>query len=171
MQRSKMWWGAAYLVVILIGVASCSGDSTPTTPSQPSDVAGTWSFVGQRLSDTCQALGYWQLQNITPPTTLTEVLNVTATGNPLIGQHVSGNLLTGTWQFSGLFINTGFSLAVLTPMVYPAVNGCILQERAEMLVPAIENDQGLGTFNVSYAGTETCSGSCQAVWTGIWTKQ
>ena len=171
MQRSKMWWGAACLVVILAGVAACSGDGTSTTPSEPSDVAGTWSFAGQRLGDTCEALGYWQLQNLTSPTTLTEVLNVTGTGNPLSGQHVSGNLLTGTWQFSGLFINTGFSLAVLTPNVSDVGNGCILQERAEMLVPAIQDNQGLGTFSVSYAGEGTCSGSCQAVWSGIWTKQ
>ena len=171
MQRSKMWWGATCMVVILAGITACNSSSTPTTPSQPSDVAGTWSFVGTKLSDTCQDLGYWQLQNLTPPTTLTEILTVTATGNPLIGQHVTGNLLTGAWQFSGVFVNTGFFLTVLTPNVYNAGNGCTLEERAEMIVPAIQNNQGIGTFSVSYVGVGTCSGSCQAVWSGIWTKQ
>lgn len=171
MQRSQKWWGAACLLVVLAGVAACSSSSTSTSPTQPSDVAGVWAFVGTKISDTCQDVGYWELLNLTPPATLTEVLNVTATGNPLIAQHVTGNLLTGAWSFLGAFVNTGFSLAVVTPNVYNVADGCILEARAAVLVPAITNNQGIGTFSMSYAGAATCSASCRAVWSGVWTKQ
>jgi hypothetical protein len=61
-------------------------------------------------------------------------------------------------------------MAATDPYVYRNA-GEVIHFGSGIDIQNIENKAGTGSLNVTGACIEGCTGSCQTIWTGTWTKQ
>lgn len=160
MSHAKRWFSLFFLILSAFTVVSCGGSSS-TDPTPNANVAGRWSFSGRQTSDTCQ-FDFLSLS-------ATEVVNVEQNGTILTGQHLSGNLLSGNWLFTGSVNGNTFALAASNPLVYVS-SGCDFNLGTGMNVTNIQGTASPGTMNITAQGVRGCFDSCQAMYTGTWTK-
>ncbi len=127
------------------------------------DVAGEWVFEGIVTADTCSFLdtGF--------PEETSERILMFQDNTTLSAEHRLGDVLRGNWDFSGTLRGDVWELAANNPNEVTE-DGCTYSLGSGMEAHSINNNKGNGTFNVTINTISGCSGACQIVWSGVWTR-
>ncbi len=127
------------------------------------DVTGEWVFEGTVTADTCSFLdtGF--------PEDTSERILMHQDNTTLSAEHRLGDVLRGNWAFSGTLHGDVWELAANNPNE-ETEDGCTYSLGSGMEAHSIDNNKGNGTFNVTINTISGCSGSCQIVWSGVWTR-
>jgi type 1 fimbria pilin len=154
-------------VILTLGLLmSCSDDNdSPTSPLGPVNVSGTWSFSGQLTKNTCE---------FDTGTSRTGKFTFTQTGsNVSTGRVDHSDLGEGGeglyFYYSGTVNGNSVSLAATDPYVLQN-GGEVVHFGSGMEIQNISDDSGDGSLNITGQCVQGCSGSCQTIWTGTWTK-
>ncbi len=150
------------LVLMLVGVMSCKKSSSD--PSGPSilDVEGIWSFVGQLTQDTCG----FGVNSLIASINFNQVGNNVSTGRV---DFTFGNFQP-YFSYAGTLTGNNVSMAATDPYVLSG-GGVVEHFGSGIDVQNIQNNAGTGSLNFTDACIQGCTGSCQVIWTGTWTKQ
>ncbi len=152
------------LALMLVGVVSCSSSSDPSGPSIL-DVAGIWNFVGQLTQNTC---------NLDAVSTLGGNMTFNQNGSAVSTGQISLGIINGgsAWSFiySGTLTGSNVSMAAANPYVLTS-GGTVIHFGSGIEVQNIQDNAGTGSLNITGACIQGCTGGCQTIWTGTWTKQ
>jgi len=161
---TKIALGAGGVALVGGGVALAflTGDDDSDDGSLP--VFGNWEFSGDVLKDTCDFL----MPGL--PTTAREALNIEQSGSGLTASHQLGNVLQGEWRFTGKLTDNNFQLTSVNPFTGTSGFDCTYSMTAEVNVENIVDNSGIGGLLINVTGVSGCSGSCQGVWPGTWTR-
>lgn len=153
----------ALLIIIVVSCVGCGGDGG-TSPFTVLDVAGVWNFVGQLTRNTCNLDA---ISPISGDITFNQSEAIVNTGR------VNLSIERGsTWFFyyAGTVTGSNVSMAATDPYVYQS-GGTVIHFGSGIDIQNIQNNVGSGTLNVTGQCIQGCTGSCQTIWTGTWTKQ
>lgn len=157
-------------VLLLMIVAVCAGcdgssNSSPTSPLSFINVAGPWYFAGQLTRNTCN---FDAISPISGTITFNQSDAIVNTNRVALSVVRSG----ATWDFiyAGTVSGNNVSMAATDPYVFQS-GGSVIHFGSGIDIQNIQNNVGNGSLNVTGQCIQGCTGSCQTVWTGTWTKQ
>ncbi|PIE28669.1 hypothetical protein CSA57_12940 [candidate division KSB3 bacterium] len=152
---------------LLLLIVSCGGggsSSSPTSASGPIDAAGVWSFTGQLTKNTCELDA---LSPISGDITLTQSGAIVTTGRVDLSVERGSSWF---FYYAGTVTGNNVSLSAKDPYVFRR-GGMVTHFGSGIEIQNIQNNTGTGSMNVTGQCIQGCSGSCQTIWSGSWTRQ
>ncbi len=152
------------LLLMVVGIASCGGGSdSPTTPSGPVNVSGLWNFDGRLTRDTCY--------DLTPGSRFTASITFFQSGSTVTTRQVDITIggMNMFFTYRGRVTGNNLSMAAVDPYVWQD-GGSVIHLGSGIDIQNIRNNAGSGSYNLTGQCIQGCTGSCQTIWTGTWTK-
>ncbi|PIE34275.1 hypothetical protein CSA56_07770 [candidate division KSB3 bacterium] len=151
---------------LLLLIVSCGGggSSSPTSASGPINVAGVWSFTGQLTNNACN------LDAVSP---ISGDIDLTQSGAIVTTGRVDLSVERGSswfFHYAGTVTGNNVSLSARDPYVFRR-DGRVTHFGSGIDIQNIQNGTGTGSLNVTGQCIQGCTGSCQTIWSGSWTKQ
>lgn len=165
-KAKRFTYAAILLLMVVVACGGCDSDSSsnPTGPLTITNVAGPWSFSGQITRNTCNLDAY---------STLSGTITFTQSGSSVSTGRVDlsiGRDLNWWFYYAGTVTGNNVILAATNPYVLRSGN-TVIHYGSGIDINNIQNNAGSGSLNVTGQCIEGCTGSCQTIWTGTWTKQ
>jgi hypothetical protein len=165
MKTFQSRWAFICVLMAVMMLATACGDDDPTGPATPANVDGVWEFQGVLSLNTCE---FEAAQTISGSATFNQ--NGTEVSTPRLGLNVIEGIEM-TFVYYGTVTGNAVSMAAVDP--YVAQDGdIVIHYGSGIEVQDIEDDSdGVGSLNITGACIQGCTGSCQTVWSGTWTKR
>ncbi|MBD3306070.1 hypothetical protein GF339_06760 [candidate division KSB3 bacterium] len=152
------------LVVVVGGGCSDDGSDSPTSPLAAStNVTGVWNFAGQLVRNSCELDA---LSPISGNISLNQSGLTVSTGRvDLIVERGS------SWYFyyAGTVTGNNVNMSATDPYVLRD-GGTVIHFGSGIDIQNIQNNVGSGSLNITGQCIQGCTGSCQTIWSGTWTK-
>lgn len=162
MRDRKKWLVVVFLCMLALVMTACGDDDDDdiTGPSGPINVAGLWNFSGQLTQNSC---------NFDVPATL--IANIIFNQNGSIVSTPRVDFSFGPYfYYQGTVSGNNVSMAAVDPYVSQS-GGSVIHIGSGIDIANIQNNSGAGSLNLTGQCIQGCTGSCQTIWTGTWSKQ
>ncbi len=163
MKMQKM--GCVFLLVCVAAalVACGSDDNSPSSPSILSTVGGVWRFAGQLTQNACELDAY---SPVTGDVTINQAGSIVNT--PVVYLTIERG---SRWYFTyaGTVSGSNVSMAAVDPYVFRS-GSRVIHFGSGVDIRNVSNNVGSGTLNVTGSCIQGCTGNCQTIWSGTWTK-
>jgi hypothetical protein len=155
--------GAGAGLALVVGIAALSGGGDDGDSGGPLSVAGVWKFAGQLTQDACDiASGSGFTANMSfyqsGSTVSTRQIDLTIGGTHMY------------FTYAGTVTGNNISMAAVDPYVLQG-GGTVIHFGSGIEVQNIKDNSGPGSYNITGSCIQGCSGGCQTIWSGTWTKQ
>jgi hypothetical protein len=163
MRDRKKWFVIVFICMAALMLTACGDDDDDndiTGPVGPINVAGPWSFAGQLTKNTC---------NFNVASTLTANITFNQSGTTVSTPRVDFSF-GPYFYYQGTVSGNNVSMAAVDPYVSQS-GGSVVHLGSGIDIANIQNNSGSGSLNLTGQCIQGCTGSCQTIWTGTWTKQ
>ena len=154
-----------FLACLLLFVVACSDDGDGGNPISPlsANVSGAWTFTGQLTRNECELNAYSSINGD---------IYITQSGSRVSTPRVDLLVEYGeSWFFyyAGTATGSRVSMAATDPYVLRD-NGTVIHFGSGIEMQNINDHSASGSLNVTGKCIQGCTGSCQTIWTGTWTR-
>ena len=149
-----------FLACVLLFGVSCNDDSgdSPTMPLVPANVSGVWTFSGQLTKNACD---FDTASSISGDITIYQSGDNVSTGRI--------EFLDMDFIYAGTVTGNSLSMAAVDPYIFQS-DGSTRHIGSGISIQNIKDNSGSGSLNLTWKCIQGCTGRCQTVWTGTWTR-
>ena len=156
-----------FLACMLLFGVSCNDDDSdggnPISPLSTTNVSGAWTFTGQLTRNECELNAYSSINGD---------IYITQSGSRVSTPRVDLLVEYGeSWFFyyAGTTTGSRVSMAATDPYVSRS-DGAVIHFGSGIEMQNINDHSANGSLNVTGKCIQGCTGSCQTIWTGPWTR-